>query len=408
MSGDVNTVDDRELDRAVREEAGSVVAALARWCGDLDVAEEAVADAIEAAVVDWRGNGVPARPGAWLHTVARRRALDRLRRMRRFEERLPLLVDTPSEPRPLDGGDDRLPLLFACCHPALAPESQLALTLRAVIGLTTRQIAGALVSTEDAVTRRITRAKHKIGAAPIPLAVPQPDRLSERLDRVLTVVYLAFNEGYLASGGAQGHDRELAEDAIWLARLIADQLPEEPEAIGLVALLVLLHARVAARWDDHGRIVLLDRQDRSRWNRDAIGEGIGLVERAARMQRPGRFQLQAAIAAVHGEAASHASTDWRQIVVLYDMLRAHDDSPVVRLNRAIALAHVAGPEVALRDVDVLSPALDRYHLFHATRAHLLRALDRHDDALAADTIALTLTDNRAERDLLLRRLTVTE
>ena len=401
------SADARALDRAVREEAGSVVAALARWCGDLDVAEEAVADAIEAAVVEWRRTGVPARPGAWLHTVARRRALDRLRRMRRFEQRLPLLAGTPSEPRPLDGGDDRLPLLFACCHPSLAPESQLALTLRAVIGLTTRQIAGALVSTEDAVTRRITRAKHKIVAAPIPLAVPPPDRLAERLDRVLTVVYLTFNEGYLASGGRDGHDRELAQDALWLARLIAGQLPDEPEATGLLALLVLVHARVGARWDG-GRLVLLDRQDRARWDQQAIADGIALVERAAAMRRPGRFQLQAAIAAVHAEAASHADTDWRQIVALYDLLRACDDSPVVRLNRAIALHHVAGPEVALRAVDEVAPALARYHLLHATRAHLLRALGRDGEAHEADAVALTLTDNTAERDLLLRRLAVTE
>jgi predicted RNA polymerase sigma factor len=328
--------------------------------------------------------------------------------MRRFQERLPLLAAAPSDPRPLDGGDDRLPLLFACCHPALAPESQLALTLRAVIGLTTRQIARALVGTEDAITRRITRAKHKIVTAPIPLEVPPADRLTERLDRVLTVIYLAFNEGHLTTGGTRSHDRALAEDARWLARLVAQRMPDEPEAIGLVALLVLLDARVGARWDEHGRIVVLERQDRSRWDRVAITEGIALVERAAAMRRPGRFQLQAAIAAVHGEATSHATTDWRQIVVLYDMLRAYDDSAVVRLNRAIALAHVAGPEVALRDVDALSPALDRYHLFHASRAHLLRAVDRHDDARAADAIALTLTDNTAERDLLLGRLTVTE
>jgi RNA polymerase sigma-70 factor (ECF subfamily) len=222
------------------------------------------------------------------------------------------------------------------------------------------------------------------------------------------VIYLAFNEGHVATGGPSTHDRELAEDALWLARLVAAQLPDEPEAVGLVALLTLLYARIGARWDEQGRIVVLDRQDRSRWDHVAIRSGIALVEQAASMRRPGRFQLQAAIAAVHGEASSHVSTDWRQIVVLYDMLRAHDDSAVVRLNRAIALAHVAGPEVALRDVEALSGALDRYHLFHATRAHLLRALDRHDDARAADTIALTLTDNTAERDLLLRRLTVTK
>lgn len=394
---------DRELDLAVRDAVGQVVASLTRWCGDLDIAEESVADAVETAVVDWRRHGLPERPAAWLHTVARRRALDRLRRNRRFTDRLPLLAAAPSEPRPFDGGDDRLPLLFACCHPALSADSQLALTLRAVIGLTTRQIARALLSTESAVTRRITRAKYKIDANAIPMVVPPHDRRAERLDQVLTVVYLAFNEGYLSTERSDGHDRALAEDAVWLARLVADQLVDEPEAIGLHALLTLLHARLPARWDGD-RIVLLEQQDRSLWDRDAIAAGIALVERAATFGRPGRFQLQAAIAAVHCEATSVDGTDWPQIVVLYDLLRRHDDSPVVRLNRAVALAHVAGPEVALRDVDQLRDDLDDYHLFHAVRAHLLRGLERHAEARAADAEALARTANEAERRLLAGRL----
>lgn len=394
---------DREIDLAVRDSVGQVVASLTRWCGDLHLAEEAAADAVEAAVREWRDAGLPERPGAWLHTVARRRALDRLRRDRTFAARLPRLAVEPSEPRPFDGGDDRVPLLFACCHPSLAPESQLALTLRAVIGLTTRQIARALLSTESAVTRRITRAKHKIVANAIPLAVPPPEHRSERLDQVLTVVYLAFNEGYVGTEGSIGHDRALAEDARWLASLVNEQLPDEPEALGLRALLTLLHARVGARFDGD-RIVLLEHQDRSRWDREAIADGIELVERAGSMGRPGRFQLQAAIAAVHCEAESVDRTDWSQIVVLYDLLRRHDDSPVVRLNRAVALAHVAGPEVALRDVEALQPELAEYHLFHAVRAHLLRGLERHADARAADAEALRRTANDAERRLLGERL----
>jgi RNA polymerase sigma factor (sigma-70 family) len=403
----VITDGDRALDRAVRDQAGAVVAALARWCGDLDVAEEAVADAIAAAVVEWRRGGVPERPGAWLHTVARRRALDRLRRMRRFDARLELLADEPFEPRPFDGGDERLPLLFACCHPALAVESQLALTLRAVIGLTTRQIAAALLANEDAVTRRITRAKRKIVAGPIPLVVPPAERRAERLDQVLTVIYLAFNEGYVSSAGIDGYDRALAEDALWLGRLVVEQLPGDAEAIGLLALMTLAHARVDARWSDDGELVLLADQDRSRWDRSAIAAGIALVELAGARGNPGRFQLQAAIAAVHAEAPHYADTDWAQIVVLYDLLRRHDDSPVVRLNRAVALGHVAGAEVAMRDVDALAPELDRYHLFHAVRAHLLRHLGRNTDAHTADARALSLTANEPERRLLRDRLTVT-
>lgn len=395
---------DRALDAVVREEAASLVASLARWCGDLAVAEESVADAIEAAVVAWRRDGVPGRPGAWLHTAARRRALDRLRRARRHADKVALLERCPSEPRPHSHGDERLPLLFACCHPAIGVDAQLALTLRAVIGLTTHQIARAFVVPEATVAQRISRAKRKVVDAHIPLVVPPREELASRLDLVLTVLCLTYNEGHLTTSGAVGHRRDLAEDAIWLARLLDRMLPGEPEVQGLLALLLLSHARDGGRWDDQGGLVSLAEQDRSRWDLDLVREGIDLVERAGRARRPGRFQLQAAIAAVHDEAPSYELTDWSQIVVLYDLLRRHDDSPIVRLNRAVALAHVAGARPALEDVEALAGPLDGYHLFHAVRAHLLRQLDRHAEARAADERALAMTTNVAERAVIAARV----
>ncbi len=394
---------DERIGSVVRDEVGRIVASLTRWCGDLDIAEEAVSDAVERAVVEWRRDGLPERPGAWLHIVARRRALDRIRRHRRFTERLPLLVDEPSEPLSNEPLDEPLGLLFACCHPALGREAQLTLTLRAVIGLTTDQIARAFLSNDSTITRRVSRAKQKIVTTSIPLVLPPADRLGERLDEVLAVIYLAFNEGYLATSGPVGHDHDLAEDALWLAAMVARRFPAEPEAIGLHALLTLLHARRGARWDD-GRIVLLADQDRTRWDHDAIAQGIAMVEHAATLRRPGRYQLQAAIAAVHGEALTMETSDWPQIVVLYDLLRRYDDSPVVRLNRAVALSHVAGPEVALDDVDLLGDRLRGYHLFHAVRGHLLRALGRIDEARQAEATALELTRNQAEQAVLRSRL----
>jgi RNA polymerase sigma-70 factor (ECF subfamily) len=302
------------------------------------------------------------------------------------------------------GDEERLALLFGCCHPALAPASRLVLTLRAVLGLTTAEIARATFEPEATVAQRISRAKRKIGAAAIPLRVPEAAELPERLDVVLTVVATAYNEAYLATGGLEPARRDLAEDATWLAGVIATALPREPEALGLLALLRLHQARADARFDAQGRLVLLADQDRSRWRQDEIAAAVGLLERAAAMRRPGRYQLQAAITACHCEAATWADTDWLQILTLYDLLLRYDPSPVVRLNRAVATARVEGPAVALAEVDAVAQPLRRYHLLHAIRAELLRELGRPDEARAADRVALAATGNVAERALLTDRL----
>jgi RNA polymerase sigma-70 factor (ECF subfamily) len=401
----VNTAppSDGELAQVARAETGRLVASLARWCGDLSVAEEAVAEAMLTATSTWRRTGIPDRPGAWLHTTARRYALDQLRRQQRHREKVALL-----EARPSDDGerhaDDPLRLVFTCCHPSLARPAQLALTLRAVMGLTTAEIARAFLSSEATIAQRITRAKRKIVQAGVPFAVPARDQLADRLDAVLTILYLTYNEGHLATAGERGARRDLAEDAIWFTTELATLLPDEAEVLGLLALLTLSHGRDPARWDEHGRIVVLRDQDRSRYDADAISRGIEMVERAGSMRRPGRFQLQAAIAAVHAEAASYDATDWPQIVALYGLLRRYDDSAVVRLNAAVALSHVAGPGPALADVENLAHQLDGYHLFHAVRAELLRQLERPAEARQADERALSLATNVAEREILGARL----
>jgi RNA polymerase sigma factor (sigma-70 family) len=396
---------DAVLARTVRAEAASIVASLTRFLGNLDVAEEAVQEAIVDALSTWRRDGIPDRPGGWLMTAARHNALDRLRRESTYRQKLALLKeDTMYDDQSFTRPDDRLELLFACCHPALSPEGRLALTLRAVVGLTTGEIARAFLTVEPTVAQRIVRTKRKIVQAGIPLKVPEDHELPERLDGVLTVIYLAYNEAYLTTAGDRASRRDLADDAIWLATLVATSLPREPEPLGLLALLVLQHARVRARFADDGRIILLRDQDRSRWDATAISEGLRLLARAAALRRPGRFQLQAAIAACHAEAPSWAATDWPQILRLYDLLAHLDGSAVVRLNRAIAVAHVEGPAAALAEVDAITPALDSYHLLHATRGELLRALHRHAEARQADERAHALTRNPAEQALLADRI----
>jgi RNA polymerase sigma-70 factor (ECF subfamily) len=390
------------LAQTLREEAGPLVASLSRRFGDFDLAEEAVQHAVAEALTSWRRDGPPDRPAAWLHTAASRNAMDAVRRRDR-QRALARRAEPPSEPRP--GTDDRLALLFACCHPALAPEARLALTLRAVVGLTTPQIARAFLVNETTLAQRIVRAKRKIVSAGIALTVPADDELTERLGDVLAIVYVMFNEGFVSSTGPT-QDRDLAQDAVWLAGVVATSLPREAEAWGLAALLTLQHARAGARFDEDGGLVLLRDQDRSRWDAAAIAQGDQLLERAAALRRPGRYQLQAAIAAVHATSPSWAETDWLQVVTLYELLLEHDPSPVTRLNRAVAVAQLGERQAAaaLEDVEALAGPLASYHLLHATHAELLTAVGRHEEAAEANRRALALTANAAERRLLTTRL----
>jgi predicted RNA polymerase sigma factor len=347
----------------------------------------------------WPIDGIPDRPGAWLMTVARRRALNQLSRDANYRAKLAQLEQpVPGEP------DDRLRLMFTCCHPALPRAAQVALTLRAICGFTTAEIAHAFLTSEATVAQRIVRARRKIVAANIPYRIPSDDEMEARLGEVLAVLYLMFNEGYLASGGPAPARRDLAEDAAWLAALVVRLLPGEPEPLGLLALMRLHLARAEARFTPAGELVLLPDQDRSRWNRAMIQEAIALIEQAGAARRPGPYQVEAAIVACHAGAESWASTDWRQIVILYDILLTMTPSPVVRLNRAVAFWQLAGPEAALAEVNALAADLEHYHLFHATRAELLLALSHREQARASALRALELTNNRAEQALLARRL----
>ena len=399
MTSRRTTATDDLLARTLREEAGPLVARLSRRFGDFDLAEEAVQGAVVEALTSWRRDGPPHTPAAWLQVAATRNAMDGMRHRDR-QRALAVRADAPHAEG--SGTDDRLALLFACCHPALAPDARLALTLRAVVGLTTPQIARAFLVHETTLAQRIVRAKRKIVSAHIALTVPPESELSARLGDVLAVVYVMFNEGFVSSTGAT-QDRDLAADAVWLAEVVATALPAEAEAWGLAALLTIQHARSRARFAD-GDLVLLRDQDRSLWDAPAIAEGERLIERAASLRRPGPYQLQAAIAAVHATGASWTETDWLQISLLYDELARHDPSPVVRLNQTVAHAQVAGPADALARLEQLAEPLAGYHLFHATRAELLTALGRDEEAHTANRRALELTSNDAERRLLTTRL----
>jgi len=403
----------RTIETLYRSESGRVLATLVRLLGDLDLAEEAMHEAFAVALKSWPETGIPDKPRPWLISTARFKAIDTLRRRARFDasqEELARYLEAQwssagksSEEDSLE--DDRLRLIFTCCHPALAPEARVALTLREVCGLTTEEIAKAFLTTPRTLAQRIVRAKTKIRETPIRYEVPAPEELPERLDAVLQVVYLVFNEGYCAAAGAEVTRAELTGEAIRLGRLLAELQPE-PEVVGLLALMLLQESRRAARTSPTGEMILLENQDRSLWNREQIAEGVALLAKALKSRRFGAYTLQAAIAAVHAETRSVAATDWRRIVALYDQLVRIQPSPVVQLNRAVAIAMRDGPEAGLADIDAVlgHGELADYYLAHSARADMCRRLGRTAEARSSYEKALALTQQEPERQFLQERI----
>jgi RNA polymerase sigma-70 factor (ECF subfamily) len=406
----------KTIETLYRSESGRVLATLVRLLGDLDLAEEAMHEAFAAALEFWSQTGIPDKPRPWLISTARFKAIDAIRRRARFDgAQRDLVAHMESRVNDAPGGneetgdeeieDDRLRLIFTCCHPALPPEGQVALTLREICGLTTEEIARAFLVTPATLAQRIVRAKAKIRETPIPYEVPTPQELPERLDAVLQVVYLVFNEGYSAAAGAEVTRAEITGEAIRLGRLLAGLQPE-PEVNGLLALMLLQESRRAARTSPAGELILLEHQDRALWNREQIAEGVGLVEKALSSRRFGPYTLQAAIAAVHAEAESTAATDWRQIVALYNQLVRIQPSPVAYLNRAVAIAMCDGPEAGLKHIDAVLEhgELANYYLAHSARAELYRRLGRTAEARASYERALALTQQEPERQFLQERI----